>query len=451
MMANTVREPARDIPVIAEPDVLVAGGGAAGIAAAVAASQAGASVMLLERWGFLGGTLSAVTLGGFCGVWTVTPERLIPVVGGLFNEFADRLKQRDGITAPRRWMKVASLPYDPTLVKLVSDEMLEARGVDVLFHTWVADVLTEDGRVDSVLLENKGGRFAVRPRVVIDCTGDGDVAARAGAPYELGSGGITQFGSSMFRMANVDMQQFGTLSRDEISQRLETVVNEGTPLPRTMVALYPHPINGVVHLNATKVARNDGRPFDLTDPRELSEAERVGRRQVFLYESVLRKHMPGFKDARVVDIGAQIGIRESRLIRGDHALTADEVLAGVKPEDGIACSAWPVELHGHGLKTVWKFLEDGEYYGIPYRAMTPVGLRNVLVAGRCISATHEAQASVRVSATAFAMGEAAGLASVIALQHGGDVRKVDVRSLQARLRSQGAILELAEKQRESTI
>jgi hypothetical protein len=444
MMENTVREPARDIPVIAEPDVLVAGGGAAGIAAAVAAAQSGASVLLLERWGFLGGTLSAVTLGGFCGIWTATPERLIPVVGGLFNEFTDRLKQRDGITAPRRWMKVAALPYDPTLVKLVSDEILEARGVDVLFHTWVANVQMDADRVDAVIIENKGGRFAVRPRIVIDCTGDGDVAARAGAPYELGAGGITQFGSSMFRMANVDMEQFGALSRDEISQRLEQVVNDGTPLPRTMVALYPHPISGVVHLNATKVARSDGQPFDLTDPRELSEAERVGRRQVFLYESVLRKHMPGFKNARVVDIGAQIGIRESRLVRGDHVLTADEVLRGAKPEDRIACSAWPVEMHGLGLKTVWKFLDDGDYYGIPYRAMTPVGLKNVLVAGRCISASHEAQASVRVSATAFAMGEAAGLASAMALQRDGDIRQIDVASLQALLRTNGAILELNE-------
>lgn len=442
MSIHTIREPARDLPIIAEPDVLIAGGGAAGIGAAAAAARAGASVMLLERWGFLGGTLTAVTLGGFCGLWAVTPQQLIPVIGGLFDELIDRLRARDGITEPRRWTKVASLPYDPTAVKLVSDEMLADRGVDVLFHTWVADVIASEGRVEAVILENKGGRFAVRPRMVVDCTGDGDVAARAGAPFELGSGGITQFASSMFRMANVDIPQFNALSRDEISQRLEAVVENGTFLPRTMVALYPHPISGVVHLNATKVARKDGQPFDLTDPRQLSDAEREGRRQAFLYESVLRQHMPGFAHARIVDIGAQIGIRETRLIKGDHVLDADDVLRGMKHDDGIACCAWPVEMHGEGRKTVWKFLDDGDYYRIPYRSLTPLGLHNVLVAGRCVSTTHEAQASVRVSAPALAMGEAAGLAAAMALTAGSDTRQVDVRTLQARLRREGAVLEL---------
>lgn len=156
MNPKTVREPAREIPVLREPDVLVAGGGVAGIAAAAAAARAGAKVLLLERWGFLGGTVSAVTLGGFCGVWAVTPDDLIPVVDGLFGELVDRLKQRDAVTAPRRWSQAASLPYDPTSVRLVADEMMAAYGVEVMFHTWVADVAAEDGRVVTVFVENKG-------------------------------------------------------------------------------------------------------------------------------------------------------------------------------------------------------------------------------------------------------------------------------------------------------
>jgi hypothetical protein len=442
MKSTIIREPARDIPVIGEPDVLVAGGGVAGMAAAAAAARAGASVMLLERWGFLGGTVSAVTLGGFCGIWTLTPDTLIPVVDGLFGELVDRMRKRDGVTEARRWSKVASLPYDPTTIRLVADEMLAAYGVEPLFHTWVADVAVEQGRVQTVFIENKGGRFAVRPRMVIDCTGDGDVAARAGAPFELGSGGITQFGSSMFRMANVDIETFGKISRDEVSERLAAAVAAGTPLPRTAVALYPHPIDGVVHLNATRVARPDGEPFDLTDPFQLSEAEREGRRQAYMYEAVLRRHMPGFENARIVDIGAQIGVRETRLIAGDHVLSADEVLGGAKPEDGIACSAWPVEVHAQGLKTIWKFLDDGDYYRIPYRSLTPLGLHNVLVAGRCVSATHEAQASLRVSAPSMAMGEAAGMAATMALSHGCDSRRVNVSMLQANLERQGAIVRL---------
>jgi len=412
------------------------------MAAAAAAARGGAKVLLLERWGFLGGTATAVTLGGFCGVWTVTPDDLIPVVGGMFGELVDRMKRRDAVTEPRRWSEVASLPYDPTSMRLVADEMMDSYGVGVMFHTWVADVEVQDGRVHTVFVENKGGRFAVRPRMIIDCTGDGDIAARAGAPFELGAAGITQFGSSMFRMAPVDMDAFNTLSRDEISARMAAIVAGGTPLPRTMVALYPNPIEGVVHLNATRVARDDGEPFDLTDPAQLSDAEREGRRQAYLYESVLREHMPGFARARIVDIGAQIGIRETRLIKGDHILTAQEVLGGHKPEDGIACNAWPVEMHGEGLKTIWKFLAPGEYCRIPYGCLTPRGLSNVLMAGRCVSSTHEAQASIRVSAPSMAMGEAAGAAAAMALDLQCDSRRVSVRALQNALRNEGAILEL---------
>lgn len=430
------------VPVIGEPDVLVAGGGAAGIAAALIAARSGASVMLVERWGFLGGTLTAVTLGGFCGAWTVTPDELIPVIGGVYTEFVDRLKKMDGVTAPRRWSQVASLPYDPSCAKRVGDDITDLPNLQTLFHTWVSDVIVQDGKVEAVILENKGGRSAVRPGMVIDCTGDGDVAARAGAPFELGDGGITQFGSSMFRMAGVDIERFDQLGRDEVSAILEDASRRGADLPRTMVAVYPHPVPGVAHLNATRLADENGNPFDYTDPVQLSAAEREGRRQAFLYEQVFRDHMPGFENARIVDIGPQVGIRESRLIRGDHVLTEQEVMGCVKHDDAIACNAWPVEIHKAGLKTVWEFLPAGDYCTVPYRSLLPQGLDNVLTAGRCISATHEAQASIRVSAPAFALGEAAGHAATLALATGRDVRKVSYASLRKNLLAGGAILSL---------
>lgn len=437
-----VLEVKQDVPVIAEPDVLVAGGGAAGIAAACAAARSGASVMLVERWGFLGGTLTAVTLGGFCGAWTVTPDTLTPVIGGIYTEFTDRLKAIDGVTAPRRWSQVASLPYDPSCAKLVADEMTGADGVQVLFHTWMSDVVVNDSRVEAVIIENKGGRAAIRPGMVIDCTGDGDVAARAGAPFELGDQGITQFGSSMFRMAGVDVERFEQLSRDEISGILEEVSRLGPTLPRTMVAVYPHPVHGVVHLNATRLADPDGNPFDYTDPQQLSEAEREGRRQAFMYETVFRRNVPGFEKARIVDIGPQVGIRETRLIRGDHVLSADEVMNCVKHEDAIACNAWPIEIHETGLRTVWRFLPPGDYCTVPYRCLLPQGLSNVLIAGRCISTSHEAQASIRVSAPAFALGEAAGHAAALALANGLDTRQVPYQRLRQQLLSAGAVLSL---------
>ena len=438
-MTLFAHEPAREVPIIAEPDVLVIGGGAAGIAAAIAASRQGANVMLVERWGFLGGTLTAVTLGGLCGGWAMAPDELIPVVGGIYAEFIARLEKLGGILPPKRWSQVACLPYDPTRVKFVADEMTGGC-VNVHFHTWMADVATTDGRVHTVFLENKGGRFAVRPKMVVDASGDGDIAAHAGAPFKLGSGGITQFGSSMFRMANVDTDVFDKLSRDDIAKCFEDLVADGLDLPRTAVALYKHPIPGVVHFNATRVARPDGSPFDLTNPKEISAAEREGRRQALLYESAARKNLPGFAKAMIVDIGPQIGIRETRLIQGDAVLTEDDVLNCTKPTDAIACASWPVEVHAEGLKTVWKFLPASDYYKISYGCLLPAGLENVLMAGRCISATHEAQASARVSAPSFALGEAAGIAAAMSLQVGDRSRAISITELQSKLQAQGAII-----------
>jgi hypothetical protein len=432
-------EAARDVPIIAEPDVLVVGGGAAGIAAAIAASRQGADVMLVERWGFLGGTLTAVTLGGFCGGWAMAPDELIPVVGGIFSEFIARLEKLGGVLPPKRLGHVASLPYDPTRVKFVTDDMT-AGCVDVYFHTWMADVAAQEGRVDTVFLENKGGRFAVRPKMVVDASGDGDLAARAGAPFELGDGGITQFGSSMFRMANVDIELFDKLSREDMYKYFEDMVASGTDLPRTAAVIYRHPIPGVVHFNTTKVGRPDGSPFDLTNPKDLSAAEREGRRQALMYETAVRKGLPGFADAMIVDIGPQIGIRETRLIRGDAVLTADDVLNCIKPEDAIACCSWPIEKHGEGRKTVWKHLPVSGYYKIPFGCLLPIGLENVLIAGRCISATLDAHAWVGVSAPVFAMGEAAGVAAAMALKKGNQSRAISVSELQTTLRAQGAIL-----------
>jgi flavin-dependent dehydrogenase len=184
MRPESIREPARDVPVVAEPDVLVVGGGPAGIAAACAAARAGADTMLVESYGCLGGTLTIVTLGGFCGIHAVVDdERLGRVVGGLCLELEDRLAKVDAIRPPKRHGRIVGVPYDSVRFKGVADEMLEARGVAVMLHTHAVAVMTEGARVAAVIVENKAGRSAIVPRVVIDCSGDGDVAARAGAGW----------------------------------------------------------------------------------------------------------------------------------------------------------------------------------------------------------------------------------------------------------------------------
>lgn len=441
MSMHTVREPARDIPVIAEPEVLVVGGGAAGIAAACAASRAGANTMLIDAYGFLGGTLTLVTLGGFCGMYAVLDEEhLGRVIGGLYLDLEARLAAAGAVLAPKRHGRIVGVPYESVSLKRIADEMVAAHGVRTLFHTSAVDVQVEGGRVTSVIVENKAGRSAIVPRVVIDSSGDGDVAARAGAGFELGQAGETQYGSTMFRLGGVDQARVDTLSRGDIRAHLQRALDDGYPLARVSTGVHVNPLDGVVHLNVTKLGDASGAPFNLIDPEDLSEAEREGRRQVRLYEEVFRKYVPGFERSRVIDIGARVGVRETRLVHGDAVLTEAHVRECRKPADAIACSSWPLETHGRGPVTNWEFLPDGEYYGIPWGCLVVKGFDNLLVAGRNLSASHAAQASARVAGPCMAMGEAAGIAAAmsIGLEHG--VRSVDVAKLQASLERQGAIL-----------
>lgn len=436
-----ISEPARRIPVVDEPDVLVVGGGAAGIAAACAAARGGARTLLVERFGHLGGTLTAVTLGGFCGTHAVVDdERLGRVVGGLFLELEERLRRRDAVLPPRRHGRIVGVPYESETLKLVADEMVAGVRVRTLLHAYAVAAQVEDGRVIAVVMETKGGRAAVRPGVVIDCSGDADVAAAAGAGFALGEDGRTQFASTMFRLGNVDTGVVGSLSRADIRQCLEQAVGEGYDLPRTATGVHLNPVAGVVHLNVTRLRKPDGEPFDLVDPSDLGAAEVEGRRQAFVYEEVFRRYVPGFERARIVDIGAMVGIRETRLVKGMQTLTEEAVRNCRKPDDRIACTAWPLESHGGGRGTNWEFLPDGEWYGIPYGCLVVAGFGNLLVAGRNLSATHLAQASARVAGPCFAMGEAAGTAAALSLRAASTAAELDVATLQSELERQGAIL-----------
>ncbi|MCC6870674.1 MAG: FAD-dependent oxidoreductase [Burkholderiales bacterium] len=438
---KTIVEPGRRTRVFAEPDVLVVGGGAAGIAAACASARGGARTLLVERHGFLGGTLTAVTLGGICGAYGVADEtHLFRTVGGLYLDVEARLAVRQAILAPRRHGRIVGVPYESVVFRSMADELVAAHGVGVLFHALAVSVTRDRDRITHVMLETKGGRLALSPKVVVDCSGDADIAAAAGVPFSLGEDGITQFGSTMFRLCNVDTALAEKLTRTEIREFLERAVADGVDLPRTATGVHLNPLEGVAHLNVTRLRRSDGEPFDLTNPEELTAAEIEGRRQAHLYENVFRRYVPGFSRARIVDIGATVGIRESRLIEGDRTLTETDVRECVKPDDRIACTAWPLESHGGGRGTNWEFLPDREWYGIPFGCLVAKTLENLLVAGRNLSATHVAQASARVAGPCFAMGEAAGTAAAMACRHGGAVRAAPVTDVQAELVRHGAVL-----------
>ncbi len=438
MTPDSIEEPARRAPVLARPEVLVVGGGIAGIAAAAAAARAGAETLLVERQGFLGGTLTAVTLGGICGGFRhVGPEQeLRPVVGGLWTELQERLLAHEALGPPRRSAMVRGvhgLPYDPERLKLVLDEMMAAHGVRVLTGAALSAVAREGGRLTAVFVETAGGRGAILARAVVDASGDAEVVARAGGAFAVPQ--RVQAPSAMFRMGGVDRGTFAAVPRAEVNARLERAAAEGHSLPRTMVAVFPYLAEGEVHVNATRVLDTGGAPFDVTEPWARAAAEAEGRRQVFAYEEAMRATLPGFAQARVTDIGAALGVRESRLVAGQAVLTEADVMAGAAPPDRIACCAWPVEDHAPGRATVWRPLPDGAWYGIPFGCLVPRGFDNVLVAGRCLSADHTAQASARISLACLAMGEAAGTAAA------SWTERWDVPPLLASLRRDGAILD----------
>lgn len=436
MSPETVLLPKRHVPVLREVDIVVAGGGAAGVAAAVSAARSGASVLLLERNGFLGGTMTATTLGGICGLYSLVDGSPVQMVFGFAEEVRDRIERAGGTSGPVQWLKTASLPYDLVVLRQVLEELADHRRLEVLHHVRVADVLVADGRVSEVIVQSRSRVFAVRANVFVDCTGDAELCALAGGAAEYDPKNL-QFPSAMFRMGGVDTERAMRLPREELHHLLEQAIADGFDLPRTAGGIYSVR-DGIVHLNITKV-KVSGRAPDPFDPVELSEAEREGRRQVHLYLEAFRRYVPGYENAFILDTGSELGIRESRRILGDHVMTTNDVLDERRFDDAIAANCWPVEDHGAGRSTRWVWLSAGGYCHIPYRSLLPGGLENVIVAGRSLSATHEAQAALRVTANCFSMGQAAGIAAAMAGR--GSARGVDPAKLQEELRRWGADLD----------
>ncbi len=433
-----------ELPVSATCDVLVVGGGAAGIAAAIAAARSGAQTMLVERYGFLGGLATTALVGAFCGLYTTGPEKHL-IVAGVCDELITRLRSTGGAEEKRVSgidPRLAAVSYDPELFKFVAERMALEVGVKLLYHTLVVDVLWEaPGAVlKGVVVENKSGRSAIHARAIIDTSGDADVAARAGVDFEYGDGrGGAQAMTTVFKVSNVVS---GAALQEAIRSMREHLVaahNSGRyEFSRVDPVVFPSLPRGTVSVNLVSV-----RGLKATDAAELSAAEIEGRRQVFEYLRALREFVPGFENAQLVALSPQIGVRETRRIVGEYVLTGEDVVAGTKFRDGIALGAWPVEMHNPETGRIeWRYIEkEDDCYSIPFRCLMPKRLENLLVAGRCASAAHVAQASIRVMAQALAMGEAAGAATGLALDAGRTLREVSMPDLQEKLKKCGALLE----------
>jgi hypothetical protein len=433
--------------VLGEYDLVVIGGGPAGIAAAASAARHGARTLLVERYGFLGGMGTAGGVTNFAGLYGRRGDGFVPVVHGVVDELLDRIAALGGLNAPQEGMKgrIRVRSYDVPAYKCAADALLQAAGAELLFHAWLADAVIEGPdaapRIVAVVLQTKSGRVAVRARCFIDCSGDGDLAAQAGAPFELGDGaGSGLYPSTMFIVGNVDAERaLGAVgSFEAIDARMQAVADRYR-FARRGAILRPQRNPTQWRANVTQLAGPDGAALDALDARALSAGETEGRRQIVEYLRFLRAEVPGFEQAQLLDIAAQVGVRETRRVVAQTMLQGEDILASTRRDDRIGFNAWPMELHLAG-RMEWAFPRDDSraWCDLPWGMLRPQRVANLLVAGRCAGMSHEGQSAARASGACFVMGQAAGTA---AAHWPNALGAVDLQRLQALLRVDGACLD----------
>ncbi|GAA1008001.1 hypothetical protein Aple_044640 [Acrocarpospora pleiomorpha] len=453
-------------------DVIVVGGGPSGFVAAIAAAREGARTLLVERYGFLGGMPTSAALGPISPFYFDDEQ----VIQGIPHEFVQRMVADGGSTGHIRCTNPHGSGsylcfYDREAYKWAALSMILEAGVTPLFHSFVSGVRVEGDRVTGVSVTNKSGTSFYSASVVVDATGDGDVATLAGAEYVVGreADGAVQPSTMMFDMAGVDTAAVKAYMDDNLddfewasemvavhpySERLprqhfvgqgfKRLVKEGMDagelhLGRDSVLFLTTCHPGVLHFNSTRIQNVDG-----TSAESLTAGEIEGRRQVMSLSRYLIARFPGFENAQLIATGVQIGIRESRHILGEYTLTADDVMSGRKQEDVVARGYFPVDIHnvdgveGYGEGGVWAGLDDS--YDIPYRCLVPARLDGLVIAGRAISASHEAHGSFRTQGGVMAIGQASGTAAALAALGGVAPRRLDVAELQAALLRQKASL-----------
>lgn len=441
-------------------DVTVLGGGPAGIAAALSAARSGARTLLVERYGFLGGMSTVAMVYPWMTFHTSSGQQ---VIRGIAQEIVDKLVQRKASPGHLRdtvGFVHTLTPFHPEVYKDLVFDMLKEAGVRLLLHSLVTDVEMSDRRIAGVTLYNKSGQMKVRSKIYIDATGDADIAYFAGAPYEQGNADHKVQPMTMkFRMKGVNLDEVKRYMQQHpedfyeksLIQELDHLPLTGVmgfyrqwrqadlPIPRDGVLFFTGPGDDEVLVNVSRVSG-----LDPTNVEDLTAAEVEGRKQVLMLESFFKDYIPGFSKACITATGAQIGVRETRRVIGEYVLSGLDVLDGRRFQDVIARSGYPIDIHNpEGKGVTANFIKEGGAYDIPYRSIVPKNTENLLLAGRCISTSHEAQATTRLTPSCMAIGQAAGAAAAIASFRNCAVIDVPISVLQAELLKGHADLGLA--------
>jgi hypothetical protein len=412
-------------------DVLVVGGGLTGVAAAVAARRQGLEVLLLEKAGFLGGAPGTMLINPFMPYSTTVDGQRFALSRGFFAELQELLREVGGYQGPGRE------DIHEEYLKLALDRLVVREGVRVLFHATLCGVEKSGETIVALQAATKAGTLRFTARRYLDCTGDADLAVMAGCPYQLGRGdGLCQPMTLCFRIGNVDIPVFRE-NRQLMQDRYKQLKAEGKiKNPRENVLVFNTLVDGMLHFNTTRVVRHNP-----VDPLDVTRAEMAAREQMFEICHFLREQVPGFEHSQLVYSAGEIGVRESRKIVGEYVLTQEDLVACTKFPDRIAAGNYDIDIHNpEGSGTSHYYFAPGTWYTIPYRSLLPLKAGNLLVAGRCISATHEAQASIRILPIVATLGQAAGVAAAVSLRAGVAPREADVAEIQRILTREGAFI-----------